>query len=175
MVLPLMSCGARLTIYGLLIPAFFPQHWRGPVLWLIYLTGISLAVVAAAVMTLPAWGHHSHGNYIMTEYLNLEGTVTELHWINPHIWIYLEVTDESGESAVWALEAAGADVIAANCSISSRDMLDLASLLKDSTSLPVLCQPNAGKPAVRGGTAVYEETAQQPPTALAPVWMNLRA
>ena len=40
----------------------------------------------------------------MTEYVNLEGTVTEVHWINPHIWIYLEITDQSGESAVWALE-----------------------------------------------------------------------
>jgi len=52
MVLPLMSCGARLTIYGLLIPAFFPQNWRGPVLWLIYLIGIVLAVVAAKVLRL---------------------------------------------------------------------------------------------------------------------------
>ncbi len=52
MVLPLMSCGARLTIYGLLIPAFFPQQWRGPVLWLIYLTGIVLAVIAAKILRL---------------------------------------------------------------------------------------------------------------------------
>ena len=52
MILPLMSCGARLTIYGLLIPAFFPKNWRGPVLWLIYLTGIVLAVIAAKVLRL---------------------------------------------------------------------------------------------------------------------------
>jgi len=52
MILPLMSCGARLTIYGLLIPAFFPQNWRGPVLWIIYLTGIVLAVIAAKVLRL---------------------------------------------------------------------------------------------------------------------------
>jgi len=52
MVLPLMSCGARLTIYGLLIPAFFPQNWRGPVLWLIYLIGIILAIIAAKVLRL---------------------------------------------------------------------------------------------------------------------------
>lgn len=73
---------------------------------------LSLAVVAAGALTLPAWGHHSHGNYTMTEYLNLEGTVTELHWVNPHIWIYLEITDESGASAIWALEAAGASGLA---------------------------------------------------------------
>ena len=68
-----------------------------------------LAVAAAAAcMAAPAAAHHSHGNYRMTEYTHLTGTVTELHWINPHTWIYLEVTGEDGESAVWALESAGA-------------------------------------------------------------------
>lgn len=52
MVLPLMSCGARLTIYGLMIPAFFPKVWQGPVLWIIYLTGIVLAVILAKVLRL---------------------------------------------------------------------------------------------------------------------------
>ena len=45
LVLPLMSCGARLPIYGLFIPAFFPQAWRAPLLWGIYLIGILLAIV----------------------------------------------------------------------------------------------------------------------------------
>jgi ferrous iron transport protein B len=52
MVIPLMSCGARLTIYSLLIPAFFAPHWRGPVMWLIYLIGILLAVVSAKLLRL---------------------------------------------------------------------------------------------------------------------------
>jgi ferrous iron transport protein B len=50
MIMPLMSCGARLTIYALLIPAFFAERWRGPVMWLIYFIGIALAVVAAKVL-----------------------------------------------------------------------------------------------------------------------------
>jgi len=50
MVLPLMSCGARLPIYALLIPAFFAARWQGPVLWLIYVTGIVLALVAARLL-----------------------------------------------------------------------------------------------------------------------------
>jgi ferrous iron transport protein B len=52
MVIPLMSCGAKLTIYSLIIPAFFSPHWRGPVMWLIYLIGILLAVIAAKVLRL---------------------------------------------------------------------------------------------------------------------------
>lgn len=52
MVIPLMSCGARLTIYMLIIPAFFPQQWRGPVLWLIYLIGIVLAIICIKLLRL---------------------------------------------------------------------------------------------------------------------------
>jgi ferrous iron transport protein B len=52
MIIPLMSCGARLTIYGLIIPAFFPLYMRGYMLWLIYLIGIVLAVIAAKVLRL---------------------------------------------------------------------------------------------------------------------------
>jgi len=50
MVIPLMSCGAKLTIYALIIPAFFPAKWRGPMLWLIYLIGILLAVICIKVL-----------------------------------------------------------------------------------------------------------------------------
>jgi ferrous iron transport protein B len=50
MVLPLMSCSARLPIYALIIPAFFPVQWRGPLLWSIYLIGIVLAIVGARVL-----------------------------------------------------------------------------------------------------------------------------
>lgn len=50
MVLPLMSCGARLTIYALIIPAFFPPRLQGPVLWLIYIIGIVLAIVLAKLL-----------------------------------------------------------------------------------------------------------------------------
>jgi len=50
LVLPLMSCGAKLTIYALIIPAFFSPSWRGPMLWLIYLIGIGLAVVCIKIL-----------------------------------------------------------------------------------------------------------------------------
>lgn len=44
-VIPLMSCGARLPIYTLFIPAFFPKEWRATVLWSIYITGVVIALV----------------------------------------------------------------------------------------------------------------------------------
>lgn len=50
MVAPLMSCGARLPIYALIIPAFFPGNWHAPLLWIIYVTGITLAILAAKLL-----------------------------------------------------------------------------------------------------------------------------
>lgn len=50
MILPLISCGARLPIYALIIPAFFPPAWRAPMLWAIYLTGILLAILLARIL-----------------------------------------------------------------------------------------------------------------------------
>lgn len=47
-----MSCGARLTIYALIIPAFFTESLRGPMLWLIYLIGIVLAIVCIKILRL---------------------------------------------------------------------------------------------------------------------------
>lgn len=50
LVLPLISCGARLPIYALFIPAFFPERLQAPLLWSIYLIGIILAVILAKVL-----------------------------------------------------------------------------------------------------------------------------
>jgi ferrous iron transport protein B len=50
LVLPLISCGARLPIYALIIPAFFPVQWHAPMLWLIYIIGMLLAIVCAKIL-----------------------------------------------------------------------------------------------------------------------------
>ncbi len=50
LVTPFVSCGARMTIYALLIPAFFAPVWRGWVLWGLYMGGILVAVVVARVL-----------------------------------------------------------------------------------------------------------------------------
>jgi ferrous iron transport protein B len=49
-VIPLISCSARLPIYLLIIPAFFPGSLHAPMLWLIYVIGIVLAVTSAKLL-----------------------------------------------------------------------------------------------------------------------------
>lgn len=50
LVLPLMSCGARLPIYALIIPAFFAVKYQAFMMWLMYLIGVAIALVAAFLM-----------------------------------------------------------------------------------------------------------------------------
>lgn len=74
---------------------------------------------------------------------------------------FFTVMGDEATATTKHLEAAGVDVIAANCSITSHDMLDLAKLLRDTTTLPVLCQPNAGNPTLRNGVPVYDQAPQE--------------
>jgi hypothetical protein len=65
---------------------------------------VGLAAICAMSLALPARAHHSHGNYVDT-FTDIAGTVKEVHLINPHSWIYLEVKDASGQPQLWSLEA----------------------------------------------------------------------
>jgi hypothetical protein len=68
---------------------------------------LGIGIIAANVLALTAWAHHSHGNYEMRQFTEFDGTVTEVYWINPHAWVYMEVEDEQGETVTWAVEASG--------------------------------------------------------------------
>ncbi len=50
MVVPFMSCGARLPIYTMLIPAFFPERFQALTMWIIYLIGIVVALGCAFLL-----------------------------------------------------------------------------------------------------------------------------
>ena len=73
---------------------------------------LSFMLLAAFSGLVPA--HHSHGNYEMTEYIFLEGVVRELHMVNPHAWVYLEVMQDSGDAEMWALEAGSVRALTRN-------------------------------------------------------------
>lgn len=49
--IPFMSCGAKMPIYMLLIPTFFPIKLQTPILWGIYLTGILLGIFVIKMMS----------------------------------------------------------------------------------------------------------------------------
>src|SRR5213078_4895080 len=65
-----------------------------------------VAATCVVVFILPAWSHHSHGNYVDT-FMDIEGIVKEVHLVVPHSWVYVEVKDRTGDPQIWIMEAIG--------------------------------------------------------------------
>ncbi len=68
---------------------------------------------------------------------------------------YFTLMGDEVSSSLKKLEQAGADVVGANCTLGSKDMVKLASVMKKSSNLPIIVQPNAGMPKLVKGKTVY--------------------
>jgi hypothetical protein len=62
-----------------------------------------LAVIVASLLLLPAvlMAHHSAAAYESSKQITVTGTVTEFHFVNPHVLIYMSAKDESGATRKW--------------------------------------------------------------------------
>ena len=66
---------------------------------------LSLLVVAMgiAVSATPLAHHSVPGQFDMSKPVTLKGVITKIDWINPHIYVHLDVKDGSGTTGTWAL------------------------------------------------------------------------
>jgi hypothetical protein len=54
---------------------------------------------------LAALAHHSFAaEFDATKPITVQGTVTKVEWMNPHIWIYVDMKDAGGGIAKWQCE-----------------------------------------------------------------------
>ena len=77
---------------------------------------VKLAVLAAGLVCAASmYAHHSFSaEFDNSKPVNLQGTVTKVDWLNPHIWIYLDVKDESGKLANWQCEGGAPNSLTRN-------------------------------------------------------------
>ena len=68
---------------------------------------LSLAGIAAALMAPPASAHHSFAMFDAEKTVTLSGTVKEIEWTNPHMWLYVMAQDQSGKIQEYPLEMQG--------------------------------------------------------------------
>ena len=72
---------------------------------------VSLAIIGWSQL---ANAHHSHANYDITKWIEVEGKVRQVVFIAPHSIVYLDVADQKGVATTWALEATAPAGIFAN-------------------------------------------------------------
>jgi hypothetical protein len=68
--------------------------------WILAVWGVLLLLAAST-----ASAHHSvTGQFDTTKSLTLKGTISKVTWMNPHIYLFLDVKEANGTAVTWALE-----------------------------------------------------------------------
>ena len=67
-------------------------------------SAILVTVIGLAVFSAPLFAHHGNASYDTTRSVNVKGTVAAYIWANPHVFVKIDVKDESGSVAHWIVE-----------------------------------------------------------------------
>jgi Family of unknown function (DUF6152) len=69
-------------------------------------------VLGLTLPNTPTYAHHSVGaEFDLSKRVTLEGRVTKVEWMNPHVYLYVDVST-GGKTANWACETAGPNTLA---------------------------------------------------------------
>ena len=71
-----------------------------------FFTVVSIALGTALwVAQEPVRAHHAFSaEYDAQQPIVLKGTIVRMEWVNPHVWLHIDVKDPSGKVVQWALE-----------------------------------------------------------------------
>jgi hypothetical protein len=66
---------------------------------------LSLAVLSIVAAAAPVYAHHAFAaEYDANKPVSIRGKLTRVEWVNPHGWIHIDVTDDSGKVTSWSVE-----------------------------------------------------------------------
>jgi hypothetical protein len=123
----------------------------------------SIVVAFCFAMARVAWAHHSQSEYDLKGKVEVAGAVTKVEWKSPHVWVYVDVTDDKGHTVNWSFELpspvtlmrrgwtrdslkAGDRVSVSGAPARNFPTIGIANSIRDSS----------GKPMFTGTTQVYE-------------------
>ena len=73
---------------------------------------IFVAILLGLLPGTPSYAHHSVGaEFDLSKRITLQGRVTKIEWMNPHVYLYVDVAAD-GKTANWACETAGPNTLA---------------------------------------------------------------
>lgn len=77
---------------------------------------ITLTVIAAglaiAVLTAPARAHHAFAaNFDANKPIKFNAVITKMEWINPHVWMHIDVPQPDGSVQQWMIEAGSPNML----------------------------------------------------------------
>ncbi len=75
--------------------------------------GLILSGLLLAAAAVPAVAHHAFAaEYDGDKPLDLNGVVTKARWVNPHSWLFFDVTGADGAVTNWGVEMAAPNALA---------------------------------------------------------------
>ena len=126
------------------------------------------AVVGLCLVLAPSSvAHHSQSEYDLRGKVEVEGAVTKVDWRSPHAWIYVDVTNGTGDTVNWSFELPSPVTLMRRGW--TRDSLKPGDRVKvtgaPAKNFPTIAIANfirdgSGKPLFTGTTQIHEPDAQ---------------
>jgi uncharacterized protein DUF6152 len=71
-----------------------------------------LIAILIGVAVMPLMAHHSFAAFDMANSKSIAGTVKQVDWTNPHIWIWIDVPNEKGGVDTYGFEGMSPNYLA---------------------------------------------------------------
>ena len=69
------------------------------------------AALAATTLAAPVWAHHGFGGFDPAKEIEIEGTMTGIHFVNPHAYFYFDAVGSDGEITAMRCEMRAGGVL----------------------------------------------------------------
>jgi hypothetical protein len=73
---------------------------------------VGSAGLYSVLMTTPVAAHHAFAaEFDVKQPVMMKGTITSVEWVNPHVWLHLDVKAPDGRTEAWAIEGGTPNVL----------------------------------------------------------------